>query len=73
MCLAGEQQVAPGLEKLNIKKKKSMSNIPLEVMILTKQIDQFEWEIQTEAVNVDDEKKLVNEIPWIHPLGGRGK
>jgi uncharacterized coiled-coil DUF342 family protein len=46
----------------NIKKKKSMSNIPLEVMILTKQIDQFEWEIQTEAVNVDDEKKLVKQI-----------
>ena len=39
-----------------------MSKIPLEVLILTKQIDQFEWEIQTEAITVDDEKKLVKRI-----------
>jgi uncharacterized coiled-coil DUF342 family protein len=44
------------------KKKESMKNIPMEVLILTKQIDQFEWEIQTEAVNVDEEKKLVKRI-----------
>lgn len=43
-------------------KKKSMSNIPMEVLILTKQIDQFEWEIQTEATNVDEEKRLVKRI-----------
>jgi uncharacterized coiled-coil DUF342 family protein len=43
-------------------KQKSMANIPMEVLILTKQIDQLEWEIQTEATNVDDEKKLVKHI-----------
>jgi uncharacterized coiled-coil DUF342 family protein len=46
----------------NLQKKKEMKDIPMEVMILTKQIDQLEWEIQTEAVNVDDEKKLVKQI-----------
>jgi uncharacterized coiled-coil DUF342 family protein len=46
----------------NLQKKKKMKDIPMEVMILTKQIDQLEWEIQTEAVNVDDEKKLVKQI-----------
>ncbi len=46
----------------NLDKKKSMSNIPLEVLILTKHIDQLEWEIQTEAVNLDEEKKLVKQI-----------
>jgi uncharacterized coiled-coil DUF342 family protein len=45
-----------------LQKKKSMSSIPMEVMILTKQIDQLEWEIQTEAVNIGDEKKLVKQI-----------
>lgn len=45
-----------------LQKKKSMSKIPMEVLILTKQIDQLEWEIQTEAVNVDEEKKLVKQI-----------
>ena len=45
-----------------LQKKKSMSDIPMEVLILTKQIDQLEWEIQTEAVNIDDEKKLVKHI-----------
>ena len=44
------------------KKKKSMEDIPMEVLILTKQIDQFEWEIQTEAVKIDEEKKLVKNI-----------
>ncbi|MFW9881567.1 MAG: hypothetical protein ACFFG0_51535 [Candidatus Thorarchaeota archaeon] len=44
------------------KKKESMKNIPMEVLILTKQIDQFEWEIQTEAVKVDEEKKLLKRI-----------
>jgi uncharacterized coiled-coil DUF342 family protein len=43
-------------------KKKSMANIPMEVLILTKQIDQFEWEIQTEATNIEGEKKLVKQI-----------
>jgi uncharacterized coiled-coil DUF342 family protein len=46
----------------NLQKKKEMKDIPMEVLILTKQIDQLEWEIQTEAVNVDDEKKLVKQI-----------
>jgi uncharacterized coiled-coil DUF342 family protein len=44
------------------KKKESMKNIPMEVLILTKQIDQLEWEIQTEATNVDEEKRLVKRI-----------
>jgi uncharacterized coiled-coil DUF342 family protein len=46
----------------NLQKKKEMKDIPMEVLILTKQIDQLEWEIQTEAVNIDDEKKLVKQI-----------
>ncbi len=48
--------------RLHAKKKKSMVDIPMEVLILTKQIDQFEWEIQTEAVNIEDEKSLVKNI-----------
>ena len=44
------------------KKKKSMGDIPMEVLILTKQIDQIEWEIQTEAMSMDDEKRLVKNI-----------
>ncbi len=43
-------------------KKKEMAEIPMEVMILTKQIDQLEWEIQTEALSVDDEKRMVKQI-----------
>jgi uncharacterized coiled-coil DUF342 family protein len=46
----------------HLNKKKSMEHIPMEVLILTKQIDQLEWEIQTEAVDVDTEKKLVKQI-----------
>ena len=44
------------------KKKDKEIDIPMEVLILTKQIDQLEWEIQTEAVDVDTEKKLVKQI-----------
>jgi uncharacterized coiled-coil DUF342 family protein len=43
-------------------KKKAMADIPMEVLILTKQIDQLEWEIQTEALNVDVEKRMVKQI-----------
>jgi uncharacterized coiled-coil DUF342 family protein len=43
-------------------KKKEMSEIPMEVMILTKQIDQLEWEIQTEALSIDVEKRMVKQI-----------
>lgn len=43
-------------------KKKEMSEIPLEVMILTKQIDHLEWELQTEALSMDVEKKMVKQI-----------
>lgn len=45
-----------------LQKKKSMADIPMEVLILTKQIDHLEWEIQTEAVNIETEKKLVKNI-----------
>ena len=45
-----------------LSKKKEMSDIPMEVMILTKQIDQLEWEIQTEALNIETEKKMMKQI-----------